>query len=149
MIAGSAAAIRIIRAQQKSGKTVVFTNGCFDILHRGHLKVLREAKTLGDFLVVALNSDDSVKRLKGPSRPLNKLSDREEVLDAVRFVDLVTSFDEDTPWELLSKLKPDILVKGGDYQPDQVVGRELVKKVVIVPFEEGYSTTDLINRTKK
>lgn len=131
---------------QNQGIKIVFTNGCFDILHRGHVTLLKQARALGDFLVVAINSDNSVKRLKGPSRPVNNLSDRACVLSELRCVDMVTFFEEDTPFELLFMLKPDILVKGGDYRPENVVGRELVKEVVIIPFVDGYSTTKIIGK---
>ena len=135
-----------IRQWQGKGETVVFTNGCFDILHRGHVLYLQQAAMLGDHLIVGLNSDASVKRLKGETRPLVRQEDRAVIMSALGCVDEVVIFDEDTPHELLSVLKPDILVKGGDYKADEVVGREFVKRVEIISFEEGYSTTGLVNK---
>lgn len=135
-----------IRQWQEKGETVVFTNGCFDILHRGHVLYLQQAAMLGDHLIVGLNSDASVKRLKGETRPLVRQEDRAVIMSALGCVDEVVIFDEDTPHELLSVLKPDILVKGGDYKADEVVGREFVKRVEIISFEEGYSTTGLVNK---
>ncbi len=136
----------IIRAEQAAGHTVVFTNGCFDILHRGHLTYLRKARALGHRLVVGLNADVSVQRLKGPSRPVNREDDRALMMAALEFVDYVVLFSEDTPERLLSELRPNILVKGGDYQADQVLGREFVQEVRILSFVEGYSTTATIAR---
>ncbi len=135
-----------IRQWQEKGETVVFTNGCFDILHRGHVLYLQQAAMLGDHLIVGLNSDASVTRLKGETRPLVRQEDRAVIMSALGCVDEVVIFDEDTPHELLSVLKPDILVKGGDYKADEVVGREFVKRVEIISFEEGYSTTGLVNK---
>ena len=131
------------------GEKVVFTNGCFDILHRGHLTYLAEAAELGDHLIIGLNSDDSVRRLKGSHRPVNGEADRAFMLSALRFVDAVVLFSEDTPEKLLSCLKPDILVKGGDYQPEEVAGRQYAGEVRILPFVDGYSTTDIIAKIKK
>ena len=135
-----------IRQWQKKGDTVVFTNGCFDILHRGHVLYLQQAAMLGQHLVVGLNSDASVKRLKGETRPLVKQEDRAILLSALACVDEVVIFEEDTPKELLQVLRPDILVKGGDYKADEVIGRESVKRVEIISFEDGYSTTGLIEK---
>lgn len=135
-----------IRHWQSRGEAVVFTNGCFDILHRGHVSYLQEAASLGQHFVVALNSDDSVRRLKGETRPLVKGEDRAFLMKALGCVDEVVLFEEDTPYELLELLRPDILVKGGDYKAEEVVGRDLVKEVVIIPFEEGYSTTSLVQK---
>ncbi|WP_251440711.1 D-glycero-beta-D-manno-heptose-7-phosphate kinase [Veillonella intestinalis] len=137
-----------IRQWQNEGHTVVFTNGCFDILHSGHLSYLRDAARLGDHLVVGLNSDASVKRLKGSARPINSESSRAELMGALGFVDGVVVFEEDTPAELLHELRPNILVKGGDYSVDQVIGCEFVDKVIILPFKEGYSTTGIIEKIK-
>jgi rfaE bifunctional protein nucleotidyltransferase chain/domain len=132
--------------------TLVFTNGCFDILHRGHVAYLDAARRLGDRLVVALNSDESVRRLKGSGRPVNGLEDRAFVLAALEAVDLVTIFDDDTPANLIARLLPDVLVKGGDYTPDTVVGRHDVEAagghVVIIPFVEGRSTTRILNQIR-
>lgn len=130
--------------------TVVFTNGCFDLLHPGHVAYLEEARSLGDALVVGVNTDDSVRRLKGPTRPLVPEVDRARVLAGLAAVDAVTLFDEDTPAELIAALRPDVLVKGGDYTPDRIVGRDTVEaeggRVRVIPFLPGYSTTDLVRR---
>lgn len=135
---------------RKEGKRVVFTNGCFDILHRGHVEYLAAARAHGDVLIVALNSDDSVRRLKGPGRPINPVEDRAAVLDALRAVDFVIVFDEDTPYRLIEAVEPDVLVKGGDYTVETVVGADLVQarggRVVIVPLLAGRSTSGLLAR---
>lgn len=123
----------------------VFTNGCFDILHKGHIEYLRQSKKLGSKLIVGLNSDKSIKRLKGDSRPVNNEEDRKAVLESVGFVDEVIIFDEDTPYELIKKIKPDIITKGGDYTVETVVGNDLAN-VVIIPTVQGYSTTDIIGK---
>ena len=133
---------------------VVFTNGCFDLLHPGHVTCLEQARLLGDALVVGVNTDASVRRLaKGPERPITPEADRAFMVAALESVDAVTLFDEDTPLELISRLLPDVLVKGGDYAPHQVVGREVVEgaggRVVILPLLEGYSTTTLLRRLKE
>ncbi|MCV3357162.1 D-glycero-beta-D-manno-heptose-7-phosphate kinase [Campylobacter sp. RKI_CA19_01122] len=125
---------------------VVFTNGCFDIMHYGHIKYLEKAKKLGDILVVGLNSDESVKRLKGNSRPINLEFQRACMLASMYFVDYVVIFNEDTPYELIEFLKPDVLVKGADYKGKELVGSNLVKKVELIDFEDGFSTTNIINR---
>lgn len=134
-------------------KKIVFTNGCFDILHIGHIRYLKEAKALGDILVLGLNSDASVKRLKGPTRPVNSEQDRRDMLCEMEFIDYVVVFDEDTPYELIKKVKPDVLVKGGDYTPDNIVGADIVREkggnVCVIPFVEGKSTTNIINAMKK
>jgi D-beta-D-heptose 7-phosphate kinase / D-beta-D-heptose 1-phosphate adenosyltransferase len=129
-------------------KKIVFTNGCFDILHVGHVKYLEIAKSFGDILIVGLNSDESVKRLKGESRPINKAEDRAYVLSSLEAVSFVVAFEEDTPYELISHLKPDILVKGGDYKGKEVVGSDLVKEVRLVDFVEGKSTTKIIEKAR-
>ncbi|TXE82948.1 D-glycero-beta-D-manno-heptose-7-phosphate kinase [Campylobacter peloridis] len=129
-------------------KNVVFTNGCFDILHFGHIKYLERAKKLGDILIVGLNSDKSVKRLKGDDRPINNEFERACMLASLYFVDYVVIFDEDTPYELINFLKPDILVKGADYKDKEIIGSNLVKKVKLIEFEDGFSTTNIINRIK-
>lgn len=123
---------------------IVFANGVFDLLHPGHVRLLERARFLGDVLVVGINGDASARRLgKGPDRPLNPLRDREAVLAGLGCVDAVVGFDEDTPAKLLSRLRPDVLVKGADYKLDQVAGREHARKVVLLPLEKGYSTTAL------
>jgi len=135
---------------RNEGKRVVFTNGCFDLLHPGHVRYLAQARGLGDVLVVALNSDRSVRILKGPHRPVMNEDERAEVISALSSVDYVTIFDEETPRELIAALLPDLLVKGGDWTIDQIVGREEVEaaggKVLSLPYIEGSSTTDLIER---
>jgi rfaE bifunctional protein nucleotidyltransferase chain/domain len=131
-------------------KKIVFTNGCFDILHRGHVTYLAEAKKLGDLLVIGLNSDASVKRLKGPERPINNEQDRQYVLSQLRAVDFVEIFNEDTPLNLILKIKPQVLVKGGDWKIDQIVGgNEVIEAggdVFSLNFVNGYSTTSLIHK---
>lgn len=138
---------------KKEQLTLVFTNGCFDILHAGHVKYLRDARTLGDLLVVGVNSDDSVRRLKGNNRPVQPESDRAYILSGLESVDYVTLFDQDTPAELIEAIKPDILVKGGDYTPDEIVGAETVRqiggRVMVIPLLEGHSTTGILEKSKK
>ena len=128
---------------------IVFTNGCFDILHRGHVEYLQNAKELGDLLILGLNSDSSVKRLKGEGRPINKEEDRAIVLSALECIDYITIFEEDTPLELIKIVKPDILVKGGDYKIENVIGREYAKETVLIDFVDGYSTTKTIKNINK
>ena len=128
------------------GEKIVFTNGCFDILHVGHVSYLEQAARLGKHLIVGLNTDASVKRLKGATRPLNHELDRARVLSALACVDAVVLFGEDTPTELIKKIRPDILVKGGDYKPEEVAGREYAGEVQIIKFEDGYSTTGLLEK---
>ncbi len=144
---------KILEETRGRGKRIVFTNGCFDLLHTGHLRYLEKAKALGDLLVVGVNSDSSVRRLKGPERPILPLAERMEVLSALECVDYVTSFNETTPLELISFLNPHVLVKGGDWTKETTVGREVVEgsggEVVIVPFVEGNSTTDIIETILK
>lgn len=139
-----------VRRRRDAGQTVVFTNGCFDLLHPGHVRLLKQAAAQGDFLIVGLNSDASVRRLKGPSRPINDEAARAEVLGALECVDAVTVFEDDTPLALIEAVGPDVLVKGGDYRIDEVVGREQVEatggKVVIIPLVEGHSTTQMVRR---
>src|SRR3974390_1215444 len=141
------------RELQAQGLKVVFTNGCFDLLHVGHVAYLEEARSLGDALVVAVNTDASVRRLgKGGLRPVNPEADRARVMAALAAVDRVLLFDEDTPLTLLTELQPDVLVKGGDYQMSEVVGREVVLarggRVLILPFRAGYSTSLLVERIR-
>lgn len=134
-------------------KKIVFTNGCFDILHIGHIRYLKEAKAKGDILVLGLNSDASVKRLKGPSRPVNSEQDRMDMLAEMEFIDYVVLFEEDTPYNLIAKVQPDILVKGGDYDVDNIVGADIVRaaggSVEVISFVEGKSTTNIINAMKR
>jgi D-beta-D-heptose 7-phosphate kinase/D-beta-D-heptose 1-phosphate adenosyltransferase len=141
-------ASRRSRRLREAGLRVCFTNGCFDLLHPGHLHSLRVAREQGDALFVGLNSDESVRRLKGPGRPVLPLRSRAELLSALRFVDYVVPFDEDTPAELIAAVLPDVLVKGGDYDESDVVGADIVRSrggdVVIVPLLEGFSTTVLL-----
>lgn len=127
---------------------IVFTNGCFDVLHRGHIEYLKASKALGTRLIVGLNSDASVWRLK-PGRPINNQDDRRALLLALRFVDQVEIFEEDTPLELIKHIRPDIITKGGDYQPEGVVGFDLVPETIIIPFLDGYSSTRIINATQR
>jgi D-beta-D-heptose 7-phosphate kinase/D-beta-D-heptose 1-phosphate adenosyltransferase len=130
-----------------------FTNGCFDLLHPGHVQYLEDTKALGDFLVVGLNSDESVRRLKGPTRPLQDEAARALMLLGLRSVDAVLRFDEDTPLELIGQIRPDILAKGGDYAPEAVVGREVVEgrggRVAIIPFLDGHSTSQIEERIRR
>ncbi|HSE37562.1 MAG TPA: D-glycero-beta-D-manno-heptose 1-phosphate adenylyltransferase [Blastocatellia bacterium] len=139
-------------ALRREGRTVVFTNGCFDLLHLGHVRYLAQARSLGDALVVALNSDRSVRELKGEGRPILSERERAELIAALQAVDYVIVFDERTPRELIAKLLPDVLVKGGDWLPDEIVGREEVEaaggRVLSLPYVEGSSTTDIITRIK-
>lgn len=136
-----------------SGKVLVFTNGCFDLLHPGHVRYLAQARALGDALVVALNSDRSVRILKGQGRPILSEMERAEVIAALEAVDYVTLFDEETPYSLIVQLLPDVLVKGGDWQLNEIVGREQVEaaggRVLSLPFLEGSSTTEIIERIKR
>src|ERR1035437_1971601 len=135
-----------------SGKKIVFTNGCFDILHHGHLDLLARAASFGNILIVGINTDSSVQRLKGPGRPVTNEQDRAFQVASLLCTDAVCLFDEDTPEALIKLLKPDVLVKGGDYAIDNIVGAEFVKSiggtVEIIPFVDGYSTTALISRIK-
>jgi len=135
----------IIARLKKEDKKIVFTNGCFDLIHVGHVRYLSEAKKLGDILVVGLNSDKSVSGIK-PGRPINSEKDRAEVLAALYMVDYVTLFDEDTPYELIKEVQPDVLVKGADWDIKNIVGADIVKEVRTIPFVEGISTTDIIKR---
>jgi D-beta-D-heptose 7-phosphate kinase/D-beta-D-heptose 1-phosphate adenosyltransferase len=128
--------------------TIVFTNGCFDVLHRGHIEYLKASRALGARLIVGLNSDASVWRLK-PGRPINNQDYRRAVLLALRFVDQVEIFEEDTPLGLIKRIRPDIITKGGDYQPENVIGFDLAPKTVILPFLDGYSSTRIINATQR
>ncbi len=147
------AAKKQVEEWKSSGNTIVFTNGCFDILHRGHVEYLKEAKACGDRLVLALNSDHSVQLLKGASRPIQTQEDRAIILDALESVDLVVVFDQETPIEIIRTLLPDILAKGGDYTPKAVVGADIVidhgGEVRIIPFRSGYSTTEIFEKIRE
>lgn len=136
----------IIDRERAFDRKIVFTNGCFDILHHGHISYLKKAKGLGDRLVLGLNSDDSVRRLKGKDRPVNSQSDRAAVLEALECIDYIVIFEEDTPLELIKKVRPDILVKGGDYMAEDVVGGQYAASVRIIDFLDGYSTTSTIKK---
>lgn len=144
---------RLVRETREMGETVVLTNGCFDILHAGHVALLEQAAELGDRLVVAINSDSSVRRIKGSGRPVQPLKYRQQVLAGLECVDWVVSFSQDTPEQLIRDIRPDVLVKGADYKPSRIVGRKDVEKaggkVVVLPLVEGYSTTDLIRRIRE
>lgn len=143
---------RFVREARSAGKRVVFTNGVFDILHPGHVRYLQAARAHGDLLIVGLNSDASVRRNKGPRRPINPEDERAEVLAALACVDAVSIFDDDTPADIIRRVQPDILVKGADWPTDQIVGRDTVEarggRVILEPVEQGYSTTALIDRIK-
>ena len=137
---------------RKNSKKIVFSNGCFDILHRGHVEYLAKAAAYGDVMVIGLNTDDSVRRLKGPSRPVNDEKARAFVLAGLECVTAVVLFDEDTPYNLIKTVQPDVLVKGSDYKPENIVGYDIVTakggKVVTVDLVEGFSTTGIINKIK-
>ena len=141
-----------VEAWRREGVRIVFTNGVFDLLHRGHVEYLEEAAALGDRLVIGINSDASVRRLKGPERPLTPAPKRAELLEALACVDLVAVFDEDTPERLIEEIAPDVLVKGGDWAVDRIVGKEFVEarggRVLNVPLREGLSTTALLERVR-
>src|SRR5689334_23316353 len=141
-----------VRDARAAGRRIVFTNGVFDILHPGHLRYLQAARRHGDLLIVGLNSDASVRRNKGPARPINPQEERAEVLAALACVDAVSIFDEDTPADIIRRVQPDVLVKGADWPADQIVGRDTVEarggRVVLEPVEQGYSTTDLIAKAQ-
>lgn len=144
---------RFVNAKRFTGKRIVFTNGCFDILHAGHVDYLTQARDLGDILVLGLNTDESVKRLnKGPERPINNENARAKVLAGLGCVDAIVLFNEDTPYELINLVQPDVLVKGDDYKPEAIVGYDIVTarggKVVTIPFLQGFSTTNIVNKLK-
>jgi len=144
---------RRVRQWRTQGKCIVFTNGCFDLLHPGHIDYLEQAGDLGDVLIIGLNDDASTRRLKGDKRPVNPLAYRARMLMALKAVDMVVPFSEDTPLNLITALMPDLLVKGGDYEPDEIVGAGQVRanggQVVVMPFIEGHSTTALIARIRE
>lgn len=140
---------KFVDTQRAAGKKIVFTNGCFDILHAGHVSVLEFSRSKGDLLIVGMNSDASVRRLKGPARPVNTQADRALVLAALESVSAVSIFEEDTPHNLIKLVQPDVLVKGGDYKPSEIVGREFAKKVVRFALLKGRSTTNIIKKVSK
>ena len=140
-----------IRSQlRQKDEKVVFTNGCFDLLHNGHIHLLREAKKKGDILIVAVNDDASIQKIKGTSRPIFSLEERVEILEAVEDIDYLVSFSEETPQTIIARLLPDVLVKGGDWRPEEVVGKKEVEEeggeVVIIPYLEGRSSSEIIER---
>ncbi len=146
-------AVAWVAARRATGETIVFTNGVFDLLHPGHVRYLSVARSLGDALIVGVNGDASVRRNKGPARPITPEPERAEMLAALSTVDAVVIFDEDTPAEIIAALQPDILVKGADWAADQIVGRDTVEarggRVVRVPVEQGYSTTTILDRVTR
>lgn len=139
-----------LKLWRDEGKIIVFSNGCFDILHRGHVEYLSKAADLGDKLIIGLNTDDSVKRLKGPSRPVNDEKARAVVLAGLEFVDAVVFFEEDTPYNLIKRVQPDVLVKGSDYKAEDIVGYDIVinkgGRVETIELVDGFSTTNIINK---
>ena len=149
-IVSQEALLQLVGREVRGSRRVVFTNGCFDLLHPGHIRLLEQARSLGDALVVGLNSDASVRRVKGDSRPLIRETERAEVLAALAAVDFVAIFDEATPREIIARLSPDVLVKGADWGADEIVGRAEVEgaggKVVSIPLQPGYSTTRILQR---
>jgi D-glycero-beta-D-manno-heptose 1-phosphate adenylyltransferase len=146
-------AVQLVSALRAAGRTVVFTNGVYDLLHPGHIRYLQAARAEGDALIVGVNSDRSVGANKGPSRPINPERDRAEVIAALAAVEAAVIFDQDTPHEIISRLQPDVLVKGADWPADQIVGRDIVEarggRVVRTSVEEGFSTTSLLERVRK
>jgi rfaE bifunctional protein nucleotidyltransferase chain/domain len=147
------AAAAFVTAERRAGRRIVFTNGVFDLLHPGHVRYLQDARALGDLLIVGLNADDSVRRNKGPARPVNSQDERAEVVAALSCVDAVVVFGEDTPARIIEVVQPDVLVKGADWPADQIVGRDTVEarggRVVRVALEQGYSTTAIVERIRK
>lgn len=137
---------------KSEGKTVVFTNGCFDLLHPGHVRYLEKARAEGDVLVVALNSDDSVRKIKGEDRPVLSAEERSEIIGSLGCVDFVTTFEEDTPENIIEELVPTVLVKGGDWPVDKILGRQVVEensgRVISIDFEEEYSTSNILKRIR-
>jgi rfaE bifunctional protein nucleotidyltransferase chain/domain len=142
----------LVAEERSAGRRIVFTNGVFDLLHPGHVRYLEEARALGDLLIVGLNADESVRRNKGPGRPITPQDERAEVLAALAAVDAVVVFPEDTPADIIRRIQPDILVKGANWPADQIVGRDTVEarggRVVVVPVEPGYSTTSIVERIR-
>ena len=145
--------IALTAQARQNGKSIVFTNGCFDILHRGHVHVLRQAKAAGDLLIVALNSDRSVQEIKGDKRPVLPETDRIELIGAMEMVDYVIIFDESDPYKLIAAIKPNVLAKGGDWSADKIIGADVVERaggrVVVIPYLKGFSTSEIIERIIK
>ena len=145
-----AEAVALVQRLRRDGKTIVFTNGVFDIVHPGHVRYLRQARALGDALVVGVNSDRSVRAIKGPTRPLTPENERAEVIEALACVDAAVIFDEETPHAIITAIQPDVLVKGADWAEDAIVGRDVVEarggRVVRMPVEKGYSTTSILEK---
>ncbi len=139
---------KAVNAAKAKGRKIVFTNGCFDILHVGHIRYLKKAKTLGDVLVIGLNSDRSVSKIK-PKRPINPQEHRAEILASLEMVDYVILFDEETPYELIKFIQPDILVKGGDWKKEDIIGSDIVKETLSLPYVKGVSTSEIIERIKR
>ncbi|MEN3046410.1 MAG: D-glycero-beta-D-manno-heptose 1-phosphate adenylyltransferase [Candidatus Hydrothermales bacterium] len=141
---------KILKSLRKENKKIVFTNGCFDLIHAGHIELLKKAKKKGDVLIVGLNSDSSIKKIKGDKRPIVNEKDRAKILDSIKYVDYVIFFNEKTPYRLIKEIKPDVLVKGADYKIDEVVGGDIVLKrggeVFLVPLVKGKSTSNLIKK---
>ena len=146
-------AVEFVRDLRAHGKTIVFTNGVFDLLHPGHVRYLQQARALGDSLIVGVNSDRSVRAIKGPARPITTEGERAELIAALACVDAAVVFDEDTPWQLIAALQPDVLAKGADWAEDAIIGRDIVEarggRVVRVPIESGYATTSIIDRIRR
>ena len=144
--------VAIAAQARQNGQSVVFTNGCFDILHRGHVHLLRQAKAGGDLLIVALNSDRSVREIKGPTRPVFSETDRVELIGAMEMVDYVTVFDEPDPYRLIAAIKPNVLAKGGDWSAQKIVGADIVEqaggRVAVIPYLPGFSTSEIIERIR-
>jgi len=138
----------VVDSLKAKGKRIVFTNGCFDIIHVGHIRYLRQAKELGDVLVIGLNSDKSVSLIK-PNRPINPQNHRAEVLSSLAIVDYVTLFDEETPYELIKLVQPDVLVKGGDWKTEEIVGSDIAKETHSLPYIKGVSTSEIIEKIKR
>jgi D-beta-D-heptose 7-phosphate kinase/D-beta-D-heptose 1-phosphate adenosyltransferase len=146
-------AVELVREVRARGKTIVFTNGVFDLLHPGHVRYLQQARALGDALIVGVNADRPGRAIKGPTRPITSEDERAELIAALACVDAAVVFDEDTPWQLIAALQPDVLVKGADWAEDAIVGRDIVEarggRVVRVPIESGYATTSIIDRIRR
>jgi D-glycero-beta-D-manno-heptose 1-phosphate adenylyltransferase len=146
-------AVGFVQSLRAAGKTVVFTNGVFDLLHPGHVRYLQQARGLGDALIIGVNSDRSVRAIKGPERPVTNERERAEVIEALACVDAAVVFDEDTPHRIISAIQPDVLVKGADWAEDAIIGRDVVEarggRVVRMPVESGYSTTSMLDRIRK